>query len=91
MLNQFGCVLVVSSVIDTFLVRAIFVPALMFLGGDKFIWWPGSPPVPHISINPEGELVEEKDGFCIEEDGVEVLVTASFSHKKPEAERSLFE
>lgn len=59
-LNQFGCVLVVSSVIDTFLVRAIFVPALMFLGGDKFIWWPGSPPVPHISINPEGELVEEK-------------------------------
>jgi predicted RND superfamily exporter protein len=62
-LNQFGTVLVVSSLVDTFFVRALFVPALMFLGGDKFIWWPGKPPVPHITMSEDGELFdEEKEG-----------------------------
>ena len=59
-LNQFGTVLVVSSLVDTFFVRALFVPALMFLGGDKFIWWPGKPPVPHITISEDGELFDEE-------------------------------
>lgn len=60
-LNQFGTVLVVSSLVDTFFVRALFVPALMFLGGDQYIWWPGKPPRPHIAILDNGEIVDEND------------------------------
>jgi uncharacterized membrane protein YdfJ with MMPL/SSD domain len=40
-LNQFGFVLVAASLVDTFLVRTLFVPALMFLAVDSN-WWPGA-------------------------------------------------
>lgn len=43
-LNQFGFVLVVASLIDTFVVRTLLVPALMFCVVDAN-WWPGR--VPH--------------------------------------------
>ena len=49
-LNQFGFVLVAASLVDTFLVRTLFVPALMFLAVDSN-WWPGAMPPPlHTSV-----------------------------------------
>jgi hypothetical protein len=42
-LNQFGFVLVAASLVDTFIVRTLFVPALMFLAVDSN-WWPGKMP-----------------------------------------------
>ena len=44
-LNQFGFVLVVATLADTFVVRALLVPALMFIAVE-WNWWPGEvPPV----------------------------------------------
>eukprot|EP01061_Rhynchopus_euleeides_P024516 TRINITY_DN3950_c1_g1_i2.p1 TRINITY_DN3950_c1_g1~~TRINITY_DN3950_c1_g1_i2.p1 ORF type:complete len:508 (+),score=225.43 TRINITY_DN3950_c1_g1_i2:43-1524(+) len=44
-LNQFGCLLTVSVLLDTFVIRTIFVPALM-LKASKYNWWPRyMPPV----------------------------------------------
>ena len=44
-LNQFGFVLVVATLVDTFVVRALLVPALMFIAVE-WNWWPGKvPPV----------------------------------------------
>jgi len=37
--QQFACVLVVSVLLDTFVVRTVLVPALMFSAGD-WSWWP---------------------------------------------------
>ena len=43
MLNQFGFVLVAASLVDTFVVRTITVPAIAALVG-KANWWPSKPP-----------------------------------------------
>ena len=42
-LNQWGLMLVATSLIDTFVVRSVLVPSLMFLFVD-FNWWPGRMP-----------------------------------------------
>merc|ERR1712166_950212 len=39
-LNQFGFILVSASLIDTFLVRTLLVPSLMFIAVETN-WWPG--------------------------------------------------
>eukprot|EP01045_Picozoa_sp_COSAG04_P036972 COSAG04_NODE_9233_length_884_cov_1.671338_1_plen_56_part_00 len=39
-LNQFGFVLVAASLVDTFVVRTLLVPALMFFAVE-WNWWPG--------------------------------------------------
>ena len=44
-LNQFGAVLVLSSLLDTLLVRGFLVPSLLFVGGDKLLWWPNRMPL----------------------------------------------
>lgn len=44
-LNQFGFVLVAASLIDTFIVRTLLVPSLMFMAVETN-WWPGAVPVP---------------------------------------------
>eukprot|EP01064_Diplonema_japonicum_P027090 TRINITY_DN3886_c0_g3_i1.p1 TRINITY_DN3886_c0_g3~~TRINITY_DN3886_c0_g3_i1.p1 ORF type:complete len:845 (+),score=110.00 TRINITY_DN3886_c0_g3_i1:31-2565(+) len=46
MLNQFGLILTVSVLLDTFVIRTVFVPALM-IKADKLNWWPRSMPQPH--------------------------------------------
>ena len=44
-LNQFGFLLTVSVLLDTFVIRTIFVPALM-LKASRYNWWPRQmPPV----------------------------------------------
>merc|ERR1712032_245536 len=53
-LNQFGFLLVCVSVVDTFMVRAVLVPALMLLIGEKN-WWPGKMPPGNHQIDAEGE------------------------------------
>eukprot|EP01061_Rhynchopus_euleeides_P020557 TRINITY_DN33427_c0_g1_i1.p2 TRINITY_DN33427_c0_g1~~TRINITY_DN33427_c0_g1_i1.p2 ORF type:complete len:242 (+),score=94.11 TRINITY_DN33427_c0_g1_i1:102-728(+) len=40
-LNQFGVILCFSVMLDTFIVRSVFVPATMFLVGEAN-WWPRS-------------------------------------------------
>ena len=52
-LNQFGFVLVTASIVDTFLVRALLVPALMFFAVDKN-WWPGTMPPPVLTFDGDG-------------------------------------
>ena len=42
-LVQFGFILALGVLIDTFIVRAILVPSIMSLLG-KFNWWPGRKP-----------------------------------------------
>ena len=42
-LNQFGFILVSASLIDTFLVRTLLVPSLMFIAVETN-WWPGKMP-----------------------------------------------
>ena len=44
-LNQFGFVLVAASLIDTFIVRTLLVPSLMFIAVETN-WWPGAVPEP---------------------------------------------
>ena len=43
-LNEFGTILVLSSILDTIIVRGFLVPSLMFIGGDKWLWWPNTMP-----------------------------------------------
>ena len=43
-LNEFGAVLVLSSLLDTVVVRGFLVPSLMFIGGDEWLWWPNKMP-----------------------------------------------
>jgi putative drug exporter of the RND superfamily len=45
-LNQFGFVLVAASLVDTFVVRTMLVPALLFFATEKN-WWPGPVPAPN--------------------------------------------
>jgi hypothetical protein len=42
-LNQFGFMLVVATLVDTFLIRTMLVPALMFCMVE-WNWWPGKMP-----------------------------------------------
>ena len=44
-LNQFGFILVSAALVDTFLVRTVLVPALMFVALERN-WWPGAVPPP---------------------------------------------
>ena len=44
-LNQWGLMLVATSLIDTFLVRSVLVPCLMF-SFVEYNWWPGRMPMP---------------------------------------------
>ena len=51
-LNQWGLMLVATSLIDTFLVRSVLVPSLMF----SFVehnWWPGRMPMPTLHSHME--------------------------------------
>eukprot|EP01060_Flectonema_neradi_P038662 TRINITY_DN8193_c0_g1_i1.p1 TRINITY_DN8193_c0_g1~~TRINITY_DN8193_c0_g1_i1.p1 ORF type:complete len:881 (+),score=127.19 TRINITY_DN8193_c0_g1_i1:50-2692(+) len=45
MLNQFGLVLTVSVFLDTFVIRTVLVPALMFKA-SRWNWWPRTMPPP---------------------------------------------
>ena len=47
-LNQFGFMLVVATLVDTFVVRTTLVPALMFCAVEAN-WWPGRVPVAHMA------------------------------------------
>jgi len=44
-LNQWGLMLVATSLIDTFLVRSVLVPSLLFCFVE-WNWWPGRAPTP---------------------------------------------
>ena len=44
-LNQFGFMLCIAVLIDTFIIRTILVPAIMALA-EKWNWWPKKVPVP---------------------------------------------
>lgn len=58
-LNQFGYVLVSAAVIDTFIVRTFFVPALLHTGVE-WNWWPGKPP-PATRDDVVGDDTDEED------------------------------
>uniref|UniRef100_A0A7S2DNU0 Membrane transport protein MMPL domain-containing protein n=1 Tax=Haptolina brevifila TaxID=156173 RepID=A0A7S2DNU0_9EUKA len=49
-LNQWGFMLVSTSLIDTFIVRTLLVPALMFCAVE-WNWWPGKMPSPTKTLN----------------------------------------
>ena len=49
-LNQWGCMLVIASLYDTFIVRSLLVPSLMFFLVEAN-WWPGRVPPPTRNIN----------------------------------------
>lgn len=54
-LNQFGFVLVAASLVDTFIVRTLLVPALMFFAVESN-WWPGKvPPGVRTALTDEDE------------------------------------
>ena len=44
-LNQFGFMLCIAVLIDTFIIRTILVPAIMSLA-SKWNWWPKKVPEP---------------------------------------------
>eukprot|EP00667_Euglena_gracilis_P002753 EG_transcript_2758 len=54
-LNQFGLLLCFSVLLDTFIIRCAFVPALLTLTGEA-TWWPSAMPEPHRGV-------EEVDGL----------------------------
>lgn len=57
-LNEFGFVLVCASVVDTLIIRTLFVPALMFLVVVSN-WWPGKmSPAVHKSVHEIDGLAE---------------------------------
>ncbi len=59
-LNQFGFVLVAASISDTFIVRTLLVPALMFFAVETN-WWPGRVPPPvKSSVFDDDDSVEER-------------------------------
>jgi len=63
-LNQFGFVLVAASIADTFIVRTLLVPALMFFAVDSN-WYPGKVPPPT-----RCETVDGADSDTDEEDNL---------------------
>jgi RND superfamily putative drug exporter len=44
-LNQFGFMLCIAVLIDTFIIRTMLVPAIMALA-EKWNWWPKKVPEP---------------------------------------------
>eukprot|EP00668_Euglena_longa_P041680 GGOE01054879.1.p1 GENE.GGOE01054879.1~~GGOE01054879.1.p1 ORF type:complete len:644 (+),score=163.51 GGOE01054879.1:1057-2988(+) len=63
-LNQLGLMLCFSVILDTFIIRCAFVPAILTLTGEA-TWWPGTPPEPHRGMEePDGETpqVDSEDG-----------------------------
>ena len=44
-LNQFGFILCVAVLVDTFIIRTVLVPAIMSIA-EKWNWWPGKKPEP---------------------------------------------
>ena len=44
-LNEFGFILTIAVLLDTFVIRTILVPAIMSVA-DKYNWWPRKPPEP---------------------------------------------
>jgi uncharacterized membrane protein YdfJ with MMPL/SSD domain len=44
-LNEFGFILTIAVILDTFIIRTILVPAIMSIA-DKWNWWPRKPPEP---------------------------------------------
>eukprot|EP00669_Euglena_mutabilis_P007238 TRINITY_DN2590_c0_g1_i1.p1 TRINITY_DN2590_c0_g1~~TRINITY_DN2590_c0_g1_i1.p1 ORF type:complete len:686 (-),score=177.15 TRINITY_DN2590_c0_g1_i1:213-2051(-) len=58
-LNEFGLLLSFSVLIDTFVIRCAFVPALLFLVG-KAAWWPAQPPAAYRRIDDMyGDVADE--------------------------------
>ncbi|MHA1828838.1 MAG: MMPL family transporter, partial [Candidatus Heimdallarchaeaceae archaeon] len=44
-LNEFGFILTIAVILDTFVIRTILVPAIMYIA-QKWNWWPSKKPVP---------------------------------------------
>ncbi|MCE7742123.1 MAG: MMPL family transporter [Candidatus Heimdallarchaeota archaeon] len=44
-MNQFGFILSFAVLVDTFVIRTIFVPAIMSIA-EKWNWWPAKVPEP---------------------------------------------
>lgn len=57
--QQFGLLLIVSVLFDTFVVRTVLVPALMLIAED-FNWWPRQMPIPRFD-SLEGEIDAEEE------------------------------
>ncbi|RNF05524.1 MmpL efflux pump [Trypanosoma rangeli] len=63
MLSQFAVVCSVAVLLDTFVVRPFFVPALMGIGSGWYVWWPRRFPelrrnVHDMRIDPDANLEE---------------------------------
>ena len=71
-LNQFGVLLCVSVILDTFVIRTILLPAIMMIAGE-WNWWPRRMPVPYSSLSGSSDSCESDiddsriDTFIIEE------------------------
>ncbi|MHA1258929.1 MAG: MMPL family transporter, partial [Candidatus Heimdallarchaeaceae archaeon] len=44
-LNEFGFILTIAVILDTFVIRTILVPAIMYIA-QKWNWWPSKKPLP---------------------------------------------
>merc|ERR1712060_201573 len=62
LMQQFGVLLVLSVLFDTFVVRTVLVPALMLMAEDGN-WWPRRMPPP-IYQELEGDVEEDNDRYC---------------------------
>eukprot|EP01060_Flectonema_neradi_P003865 TRINITY_DN1251_c5_g1_i1.p1 TRINITY_DN1251_c5_g1~~TRINITY_DN1251_c5_g1_i1.p1 ORF type:complete len:882 (+),score=137.92 TRINITY_DN1251_c5_g1_i1:102-2747(+) len=73
-LNQFGVLLCVSVILDTFVIRTILLPAIMMIAG-QWNWWPRKMPEPYSSITNGSSDTDDDDQridtFIIEEPYVE--------------------
>ncbi|RNF25992.1 MmpL efflux pump [Trypanosoma conorhini] len=63
MLSQFAVVCGAAVLLDTFVVRPFFVPALMGIGAGRYLWWPRRFPelkrdVHDMRLNPDANLEE---------------------------------
>ena len=75
MLNQFGFVLVAASLVDTFIVRTLVVPALMFYAVESN-WWPGRVPPP-VHTSWEGKDCAESEATAQIADTIAVVVAVA--------------